>query len=267
MNQKKYQIGMALGSGAVRGYAIIPIIKRLQKEDIKITAVSGSSVGALIGSYYALHGEVDSLLEFATEKIKKKDYLKLVDPNKPNISLIKGEKIEKFLTENFFKDSTFKDTRIPLVVCATDPIQRKAVYIDKGKICQAVMASISIPGIFPPYKIEDRLYIDGGILDPVPVKPLLDRKTEKIVGISLMGYIEQNPDKEMDLITTLLNISYMMMEQISKREEGKNIFILDPKFKPDPPNMLTFYKWKDNYQIGEELIEKEISKLKSWLEE
>jgi len=266
MNQKKNKIGIALGSGAVRGYALIPIIKRIKKEGIEIEAVSGSSIGALVGAYYALHGEIDSLLE-KVKSMKKKDWLKLVDPNKPNLSLIKGEKIKKFLNDQYYEDSTFKDTQIPFVACATDPIQRKSVYIDKGKIIDAVMASISIPGIFPLYNIKDRLYIDGGVLDPVPVKPLADMKIKKIVGVNLMGYIDRNPDKEMDLISTLLNSSYMMMEQIAKSEESKQIFILDPKFKPDPPNMLNFYKWKDKYKIGQEVIQKRISSLKNWLKE
>ncbi|MFW6139843.1 MAG: patatin-like phospholipase family protein [Acidobacteriota bacterium] len=266
MNKKNKKIGMALGSGAVRGYALIPIIKRIKQEGIEIQAVSGSSIGALVGAYCALHGEIDSLWE-KVKNMKRKDWLKLADPNKPNLSLIKGEKIKKFLTDHYYGDSTFKETQIPLVVCATDPIRRKSVYIDQGKIIDGVMASISIPGIFPPYKTKDRLYIDGGILDPVPVKPLLDMKIKKIVGINLMGYTKQNPDKEMDLITTLLNTSYIMMEQIAKREESKHLFILDPKFKPDPPNMLNFYKWKDKYEIGEELIEKKINALKDWLKE
>jgi NTE family protein len=264
MNQKNKKIGMALGSGAVRGYALIPIIKRIKKEGIEIEAVTGSSIGALVGAYYALHGEIDSLWEKA-KKMKRKDWLKLADPNRPNLSLIKGEKIKKFFIDQYYGDSTFKDTQIPLVVCATDPLQRKPVYMDKGKIIEAVMASISIPGIFPPYKIKDQFYVDGGVLDPVPVKPLLDMKIKKIVGVNLMGYIEQNPDKEMDLISTLLNSSYMMMEQISHREENKQVFILDPKFKPDPPNMLNFYKWKDKYEIGEQVIQKKISQLKDWL--
>jgi NTE family protein len=266
MASQDKQIGLALGSGAVRGYAHIPIIQRLQKEKIEIIAVSGSSIGALVGAYYALHGEVDSLLKIPTQ-MKKKDYLKLIDPNKPNRSLIKGEKIKKSLIDQFYGKATFKDTSIPLVVCTTDPIKRESVYFNKGKISDAVMASISIPGIFPPYKIGDHLYMDGGVLDPVPVKPLMDMDIKKIVGVNLMGYIDKNPDKEMDLITILLNISYMMMEQIAQREKNKNLFILNPQFKPDPPHMLSFYKWKDKYEIGEKLIDEKIKELKSWLKE
>jgi len=263
-SSKSKKIGLALGSGAVRGYALFPIISRIKKEGIDIEAVSGSSIGALIGAYYALHGEADSLLKHAA-KLGKTDWLKLVDPNKPNISLIKGAKIKKFLTKHYYGDATFKDTKVPLIVCATDPIKRKPVFLDQGKIIDAVMASISIPGIFPPYKIKNRLFTDGGILDPVPDKPLRDMGIKKIVGINLMGYIEPNPDKDMDFISSLLNTSYMMMEQISKREGNKNLFILEPKFMPDPPNMLSFHKWKDKHTIGKELIDKKISELKSWL--
>jgi NTE family protein len=180
------EIGLALGSGAVRGFALIPIIKRLEKEDIPISAISGSSVGALVGAYYALHGEIGSLFD-QVKKMERKNYLKLADPNNPKRSLFKGKKIKKFLTDNYFGEKTFKDVNIPLYICATDLVRKKPVYMTRGKLVDAVMASISIPGLVPPYKIGKRRCVDGGVLDPVPIQPLLDRGMRKIVGVNLTG--------------------------------------------------------------------------------
>lgn len=95
MSKKK--IGLALGSGAVRGYAIVPILKKLEKEGIEISAISGSSIGALIGAYYSLHGEVDSFMSIS-KNLTRKDFLKLVDLNNPKVSMIKGKKIKELKT-------------------------------------------------------------------------------------------------------------------------------------------------------------------------
>jgi len=259
------KIGIALGSGAVRGYAIIPIIKKLEKEGIEITAVSGSSIGALIGAYYALNGEVDSFLEIA-RSLPKKDYFKLVDLNNPRVSLIKGKKIKNFIAEKYFGDKTFKDTKIPLFVCVTDPVEKKSVYITKGKLIDAVMASISIPGIFPPYSIGNKMYLDGGVLDPVPAKPLLEKGFEKIIGVNLTRY-KRGEKKKQDksLLSVLMNSFYMMMEQLAEETDTERLYMLNPRFEPDSIRMLAFYEWEKNYMIGQGLINRKFKDLKQWL--
>jgi predicted acylesterase/phospholipase RssA len=260
------KIGLALGSGAVRGYALIPIIKRLEKEGIEISAISGSSVGAIIGAYYALHGEIDTLFEHI-KTMSRRDYLKLVDPNNPKISLLKGKKIKKFLSDHYFEDKTYKNLKIPLYICATDVVRHKPVYISKGKLIDAVMASISIPGLVPPYQKGKKSFIDGGVLDPVPTKPLLGSGLRKVVGINLMGF-KSGAEKKQDegLVSALMNSFYMMMEQIAKKEDDHGLFILNPRFEPEPTRMLAFYDWKENYQIGKKLIDKNIEDLKKWLQ-
>lgn len=264
---KKKSIGLSLGSGAVRGYALFPIINKLIKEGLEIKAVSGSSVGALVGAYFALHGEVDSFFKISTG-MKKKDYLKLVDPNNLKVSLIKGEKIKNFLKENAFHDASFEDTKIELIICVTDPVKKKPVYLNKGKILDAVMASISIPGIFPPYIIKDNLFIDGGTLDPVPVKPLLEMDFEKIVGVNLTRNTSQQSDNSgNNLFQSLINVFYMMMEQLAREEEGRRLFMLNPEFEPDPARMLSFYDWKKNFEIGQKIIEDKFEDLIKWLDE
>lgn len=260
------KIGLALGSGAVRGYALIPIIKRLEKEGVEISAISGSSVGALIGAYYALHDEIDSFFEHI-KTMSRRDYLKLVDPNNPKISLFKGKKIKKFLSDHYFGDKTFRDIKIPLYVCATDFLGNKSVYISEGKLIDAVMASISIPGLVPPYQTGKMSFVDGGVLDPVPTKPLLESGLKKVVGINLMGFKSGTKKKgDEGLIPSLMNSFYMMMEQIAKKEDNDKLFILNPRFEPDPTRMLALHDWKENYQIGQKLIDSKINELKMWLQ-
>ncbi|MGD9346960.1 MAG: patatin-like phospholipase family protein [Candidatus Aminicenantes bacterium] len=261
----KQKIGLALGSGAVRGYAIIPIIKRLEKEGIEISAVSGSSVGSLIGAYYSVHGEVDSFMKIS-KGLTRKDFLKLVDLNNPTASIIKGKKIRDFLAENYLGNKTFDDAKIPLYICVTDAVQKKPIYLNQGDLLDSVMASISIPGIFPPYKIGNTIYIDGGVLDPVPAKPLLDRGMKKLIAINLTGFRRGKKKRGSGgLLTDLMDSFYMMMEQLAKEPEDKRIFMLNPLFEPEPARMLAFYDWEENYKIGQKLINRKIKELKSWL--
>jgi NTE family protein len=196
----------------------------------------------------------------------KKDFLKLVDPNKPQKSLFKGEKAKKFLSDSFFGKKTFQDTRIPLVICATDSTEKEPAYLTEGEIIDAVMASVSIPGIFPPYKIGKKVYVDGGVLDPVPTKPLLDRGLDRVIGVNLTGYRSGKRIKKDDnLIPSLMNAFYMMMEQMAKKEDDPRLFMLNPRFKPGASNMLALYEWEENHRIGEEEIDSKISALKKWL--
>lgn len=259
------KIGLALGSGAVRGYAIIPIIKKLEKEGIEISAVSGSSIGALIGAYYSLRGEVDSFMNI-TKKLTRKDFLKLVDLNNPKISIIKGKKIRDFLADNYLGNKSFKDTKVPLYICVTDLNRKKPVYLHQGDLLDSVMASISIPGIFPPYKIGIDVYTDGGVLDPVPAKPLLEKGMKKIIGINLTGFKRDKTKRERgDLFADLMNSFYMMMEQLAKEPEDRRIFMLNPLFELDPAHMLAFYDWEENYKIGQRFINRKMKELKTWL--
>lgn len=263
---KQKSVGLALGSGAVRGYAIIPVIKRLEKEKIGIEAVSGSSVGSLIGAYYALHGEIDSFFE-QVKGMSRADFMKLIDPNNPKVSVFKGKKIHKFLGEKFFGDKTFKDTGISITICVTDPRDKKPVYLSQGKLVDAVMASISIPGLVPPFKIGRRLFIDGGVLDPVPTRPLLEAGLKKVVGINLTGF-RHNSKKEAvtNFIPALMNSLYMMMKRLAEKEDDPRLFMLNPLFEPDPARMLAFHDWEESYEIGNKLISRKIGDLKKWLQ-
>jgi NTE family protein len=261
---RRKKIGLALGSGAVRGFAILPIIQRLQKEGIEISAVSGSSIGALVGAYYALHGEVDSFLE-TYKTFRKKDFLKLTDLNNPKLSLIKGEKLKVFLTDKFFEDKTFADTKIPLVICTTDLIKRESIYHTKGKLVDAIMSSISIPGVFPPYSWNRKLWVDGGVLDPVPVTILFEMNMQRIIAVNLTRFESKVDREEKDLLPMLMQTFYMMMEQLATCDDDPNVFWLSPRFKPDPVSMLAFYNWEEPYAIGKRYIGRHIKELKDWL--
>ncbi len=258
------KLGLALGSGAARGYAHIAIIQRLLREGLSFDMVSGTSAGSVIAAYFALHGEVDSLLKVIMN-VKKRDYLKLVDINNPKFSLLKGTGIREFMKENLFGDLTFRDVQIPLVICATDIENHKPHYFRSGKLIDAVMASISIPGVFPPYKAGTRHYIDGAVFDPVPIDVHFQKAINKVIAVNINNFTYHPGDKDIGAIHVLTNTYFMLLEKISPKVSTKKAFILNPVFNPGYHDGLRLYKWNDYYNSGLKEIRKKLPEIRKWL--
>ena len=264
---KKEKIGLALSGGAARGYAQIPIIQKIQKEGIKIDMVSGVSVGALIGAYYALYGEVDTLLEKA-KKMSRKEWLKLIDLNNPKKSLIKGQKIKKFLQKEFFGDKSFKDTKIKLVITATDIEHHRAVYITSGKIVDAVMYSLSIPGIFPLNEYKNLLLTDGQISEHLSTDILFKKGASKVLAVDVLKNIKIDiKDIKKSSFNLLLSIFYkfLITGGISNKEK---VFLFAPNFTKNFAKIsqnLRFDKIEENLKPGLVLLQKDWGDLMDFL--
>lgn len=166
-------IGLTLGSGGARGLASIGVIKVLEEKNIEIDELTGSSIGAAIAAYYAVHGEITGL-EKKVLSMTKTDFLKLIDFNKLKRSIIKGHKIRIFMQQTI-GEHKFSDLKIPLKIISTNILEGESIVFEEGDLLEAVMSSISLPGIFPPMKKEDMMLLDGGILAPTPVSYLSTR--------------------------------------------------------------------------------------------
>jgi len=163
------KIGLVLSGGGARGFAEIGALKVLKKNDVNIDSISGSSIGALIGACYA-HNQNPEAIEQLLIKIKnKRDVYDYAFSTK---GLIKGEKLEAYIKEYFTIDSRktfkFEELKIPLVINATDIVNQKEVIFDNGPLVSAVMASLSYPGFFTTRKINDKICVDGGVVNPLP---------------------------------------------------------------------------------------------------
>lgn len=181
-NMKQTKIGLALGSGAARGLAHIGVLKVLERNNIPIDYISGASIGAVIGALYAATRNVAEMEKVVTEADWKL-YLSLIDPTVVN-GMIKGEKIKKFL-RRFVGDMTFADLKIPLSIVATDLQTGEPVYLEKGDVAEAIMASSAIPLVFQPSKIDDRVLVDGGLSSPVPIDILRRHGMKKVIAVNL----------------------------------------------------------------------------------
>lgn len=176
------KIGLALGGGSARGLAHIGIIKSLEKHNIPIDFIAGTSIGAMIGGFYAAGLKIKEIEQIASE-IDWKRLISLCDP-KFNGGLIKGEKVKQFV-ESHINGKKFEDCRIPFVAVATDFIMGETVVIDKGKMSSAIRASISLPLIFTSVKMGGKTLIDGGLSAPVPVDTVKKMGAEIIIAVNL----------------------------------------------------------------------------------
>ncbi|WP_413167010.1 patatin-like phospholipase family protein [Capilliphycus salinus ALCB114379] len=176
------QVGLVLGSGGARGWAHIGVIRALEEAEIKVDYLSGASIGAFVGAIYGVES-LGKLEDFANE-IDVNYLLSLLDISFPNMGLIDGERVVNFIRK-FISDKKFEETTIPFRCVATNFLLKKEIVFDSGSLIDAVRASISIPGIFRPFKREEVYLVDGGIVNPVPVSVVKDMGAEVIIAVNL----------------------------------------------------------------------------------
>jgi len=180
----KKSVALVLGSGGARGYAHIGVIDALEAQGYEITSVSGSSMGALIGGLYAC-GKLEAYREWVLS-FDILDILKLVDFSFGGSGIIRGDKVFDSISE-MIGEVKIEELSIPFTAVATDIKLQKEVWFQKGSLLDAIRASIAIPSIFTPKKINGRLYVDGGVLNPLPTVPLLASESDLTIAVNLNG--------------------------------------------------------------------------------
>jgi len=188
------RIGVALGSGAARGLAHIPYIEALDELGLKPSVISGSSIGALIGSGWAngmsgaelrehAYGVLGSLQQIASTLWNRNRFsLKQMVEDGLSMQVNSMGITTAFLPDGFPDD--FADLRIPFHAVATDFYAWKEMVFSSGPLRPAIAASLAIPSLFRPVKVEGRYYIDGGVTDPLPLG-LIAGKCDVLIGIDV----------------------------------------------------------------------------------
>jgi NTE family protein len=189
-------VGLALGTGAARGFAHIGVIRVLEREGIAVDLVAGSSMGSLIAAAWAVGKSADEMERIALRIKGKRAFLKLLDPVFPGSGIIRGLRVQNFL-HTIVDDLTFADTLIPLKIVASNLNTMEEVVFEHGKLIDAIRASISIPGVFRPVGSNGQTLIDGGITDPVPVNVLARAGVTKIIAVNTIPNVEEMKRREL----------------------------------------------------------------------
>lgn len=179
---KKFRIGLVLGSGGSRGLSHIGVIKVLEENNIPIDFIVGSSIGAMVGGFYAAGIDTKKMEEIVIETDWKRLF-SLVDPNLRQ-GLISGEKVKTFI-QSYVDKKKIEDCKIPFVAVATDLKTGDIVLLDKGEMAQAIRASISIPLVFKPIEIDGKMLADGGLSSPVPVEVARKMGADLVIAVNL----------------------------------------------------------------------------------
>jgi NTE family protein len=193
-NHKK-TVSLVLGSGGARGLVHIGVIQWLEAHHYTIASISGCSIGALIGGVHAA-GKLPKLEEWM-RSISNIDIVNQLDFSWSRNGIFKGEKIINTLVD-LLEDVQIEDLDIPFTAVAADIVSGREVWLNKGSLFDAIRASISLPLFFEPVHQDDRVLIDGGVLNPVPIAPTLNDNTDLIIAVDLgADPINANETKEL----------------------------------------------------------------------
>jgi NTE family protein len=238
-NNQSMKVGLALGSGAARGLTHIGALKAIEEKGIKISYISGTSMGALIGGAYALGLSVEELEKIALQTDWKL-MAKLFSPTFPVSSLMNTSYLTEFLN-TLYGNKTFEDLRIPFSAIATDIQTGKMVVLDMGDLLTAIRASCSMPLVCSPVGYGKYALVDGGLVNPTPVDIVKNMKMDKVIAVNLRKfstYINDN-EKEKKVIDAnsqmkdlSLNekIQYLIKHPRHYLSSGKNVETSNPKF-------------------------------------
>lgn len=175
-SSSKTSLSLVLSAGGARGLAHIGVIRELEARGYRIDAISGSSMGALVGGFYAL-GKLEDYAHWVSS-LERSDILGLLDVTHKPGGFITGERIMDKLHE-WIGDVRIEELPIKYTAVAVDIEREREVWITDGRLYDAIRASISIPGVFTPYRYKGRLLVDGSVLNPAPIEPSLDQLTEQ----------------------------------------------------------------------------------------
>lgn len=192
------RIGLALGSGGSRGLAHVGIIKVLEKAGVPIDIVTGSSIGAWVGAIYATTKSSDRLLEVALSKDWRSMAAVFFDITSRG-GLVKGDKMAAVLKQTL-KKKGFKDCRLPLSIVATELKTGVVHHITAGDLVTAIRASMAVPFVFKPVTFKRKIFLDGGLAEPVPVAAARALGADIVIAVNLDGAhllagngVSQNP--------------------------------------------------------------------------
>ena len=279
------KIGLALGAGGPKGYAHLGVLKVLEREGIKIDYIAGTSIGSLVGAFYALGFDLNKIEDYILEENFTKyisfknitfEFEEYQDRKVTGIFVNLPKMIaEATWPRGLFSTLAIRDKfdqltdwshfeyglKIPYKAVATDLITGEKVIMDSGKISNAVAASISIPGVFYPFEHDGRILVDGALKDPVPVDVVREMGADIVIAVSLQEITgeQRNPNNVISIIERSMDI---MIEDLTELSLLGADMVLKPQYQGE---VSYFLKKKDRMAIigqGEIEAENKIKELK-----
>ena len=285
-DNKNLKVALVLSGGGVKGYAHLGVLRVLERENIKIDYITGTSIGALVGTLYSIGYSVDeiekflddvnvsSFLETVTDNtnlsLEKKESLKkysayLSFDNELNFSFPKGLKgtgeeyliLKKILGKYEYMDS-FDNFPIPLRIVATNLNTGETKAFSKGDVAKILIASMSIPSIFEPMKIDGEIYVDGLVTRNLPVEEAYDMGADIVIASDIGAPVVEKDDY--NILSVMSQASTIQASNITKISREKASILISPDVKDI--SALDSSKKEELMKLGKVAAEKELNKIK-----
>ncbi|MBS4020914.1 MAG: patatin-like phospholipase family protein [Dethiobacter sp.] len=243
MNAQRKKVGLALGSGAARGFAHIGVLKTLEQAKVPIDLVVGTSMGGVVGALYC-SGMSLRMMERLAGATQRNLWMDLTFPR---MGLISGEKLEQFILM-FTKSATFAQLKKPFAVVATDLGTGEKVVINKGLVAPAVRATAAIPAIFCPVEYEGRTLVDGAVVERVPAITARELGAEIVIAVDVGVYTQEV--KVSHIFDVVLQCLDIMSRDLCRQGISQADLLISPQLHHVLPGQ--FHKAAEAIRAGEE---------------
>jgi NTE family protein len=277
----RLRVGLAMGAGSALGYALIGVLKVLEREHVPLDIVAGTSMGAIVGAYHAA-GFSAADIEKEALKIDKAAIYETIfwDVAVPRSGLLSGTSLLRFFRSHLGYQE-FKDLRVPFACTATDIETGEEVVLSKGHVAEAIRASMSIPLLFQPYPYGGRYLVDGGLVHPVPTRVLSRMGADVLLSVNLtLPAGERKPlhDRQEDAADRLASLLPLkgpnvgdiffkmvntMQYQIARGQMDIAHVTIEPELRPF--HWTEFHRAKELIEEGERACELALPKIKKYL--
>ena len=284
---RPFRLGLALGGGAARGYAHLGILKTLESNGIPVDCIAGTSMGAVMGGLYAWFGNIRETVDHArrflsrSETVNLSVYRRIIESEKKQANIVdnlttfirKGILYGKAFTSKsvvdpdiFYEtfqalvpDVDIRDTRIPFGAIASDLVTGEELMITGGSLRKALMASSSIPGVYPPVEHEDMILIDGGWTNKIPVDPCFQLGATEVIAscVSREMADTRDFDKGMEIIARSNAVSANRLGELQKRNAS---LVLEPELSDI--HWADFSRFDDSMDAGFDCAEENLDSMR-----
>ncbi len=233
------KIGIAFSGGGARGFAHVGVIRALAEHGIVADAVSGTSAGAIVAALYADGCTPNEMLDFFGGH-KLRDFTKIGLSRRGMFTL---EKFEKLLYEKL-RHKTFEEMPMPLFVAASNLNFGRSTYFHRGTVADKVVASASVPVLFSPMEIEGNTYVDGSLIDNLPVTPLR-HLCNFVIGVNV------NPPENVEKFTSFMHVNEQTMHVLVQHNTAQSLCHCDLVVEPKGLLKYRFLDMKNRFAIAE----------------
>jgi NTE family protein len=253
------RVGLALGGGAIRGWAHFGVLRAFERNRIPVDFLAGTSSGAVVAALAAIPDTADEAIA-KLEPVSSR----MFRPRLARGSLLSSSGMGSALRE-MFGDRRFEDLAVPLAVTATDLQAEAEAVLRRGPLVEALLASCAIPGIYPPQPIDGRMLVDGGVLNPVPSNLVLELGADIAVGVRLTkpaAAAQRTPTGRMGMIDLVSTTFQLMQGRIAAETASRARILVEPVFTDAAGfGLRRFAEGRRYIEVGEAAAEEALPRL------